>query len=316
MMKVQTDNLINLSINPWYFCNFRCNFCYLTEEQLSSRKLLDLEVLDKRLKEIVQSGYKLGHADIYGGEVLLLPKGYLSDLKKVLHNNSIKEIEIITNLSAYNKEIIEDQDYGISVSFDFDQREKHEEVFNNLLKINRPFTILLLATPDVIKSDIDYWLTKLSLLSNLYCLEIKPYSINQANHAKIKDSDFEEFVKRVIESPVDRHYEILNENMLISALNGLRNSFSNDHVYITPNGNFGVLEFDLNDREYFLELGSFKDYIDWTVVELSRVSANEFCSSCEYFGRCLSEHLREVKSLDNSCNGFYHLIKWAEKKYD
>ena len=24
-----------ISINPWYYCNFKCDFCYLTKEQLA-----------------------------------------------------------------------------------------------------------------------------------------------------------------------------------------------------------------------------------------------------------------------------------------
>jgi nucleoside-diphosphate-sugar epimerase len=35
----------------------------------------------------------------------------------------------------------------------------------------------------------------------------------------------------------------------------LKQHDSNNHVYITPNGNFAVLEFDENDKEYFLETG-------------------------------------------------------------
>ena len=35
---------ITVSINPSYFCNFRCDFCYLTSEQLGDQKdLADFE---------------------------------------------------------------------------------------------------------------------------------------------------------------------------------------------------------------------------------------------------------------------------------
>ncbi len=32
-----------VSINPSYFCNFRCDFCYLTKEQLGDQKRISIE---------------------------------------------------------------------------------------------------------------------------------------------------------------------------------------------------------------------------------------------------------------------------------
>ena len=45
-------NKITVSINPSYFCNFRCNFCYLTSQQLGDQKQIPLVILDKKLKEL------------------------------------------------------------------------------------------------------------------------------------------------------------------------------------------------------------------------------------------------------------------------
>lgn len=311
MGMLNEHDIVHLSINSSYFCNFSCKYCYLTPEQLRDKKLMPLEVLDQRLKEITNAGYHLGHADVYGGEVMLYPKGYMQEMKSILHSHGIDEIEIITNLSALNAEIVNDLDYGLSVSYDFQFREKHEQVFQNILKLQRPFTILTLATPEVITLDVIEAMQWLSTLKNLMAWEIKPYSINQANAATVTHNQFEEFVKSIIESPVDRHYEFLNEMMLEQAIRFERNSFSDDHVYITPSGNFGVLEFDLNDREYFLELDNFEKYVEWAMLEKNRVYENNFCSSCEYLGKCLSEHIRPVKSIDNGCNGYRDLIQWA-----
>lgn len=305
---------INVSLNPWYFCNFRCKNCYLTEEQLSNRQLLMLEELDKRLIEITSSGHTLGHADIYGGEAMLMPKGYIQEMKSILHSHGIKEIEIITNLSALNKDVVDDPDFGISVSYDFSERERHEEVFENMLKLQRPFSILTLATPEVIRLDLDEMIMQMSLLGNLICWEIKQYSPNQANQVKVTYHEYEDFIKRIIGHPLDRHYEFMNEKMLIQASKMTRNSFSDDHVYITPSGKFAVLEFDLNENEYFLELDSFNDYLEWTLLEKTRVFNNKFCSNCEFTGKCLSEHLRKVVSLDNGCSGGYDLMKWFNAK--
>ena len=66
---------ITVSINPSYFCNFRCNFCYLTPEQLGDQKRISLVDLDKRLNQI--SEYReIDWIDLYGGEIGALKKNY------------------------------------------------------------------------------------------------------------------------------------------------------------------------------------------------------------------------------------------------
>lgn len=306
---------VNLSLNPTYYCNFRCGFCYLTEEQLSSKKLLDLTVLRKRLDEILASGRRIGHVDLYGGEVTLLPFEYLNCIKKVLHHYGVEDIEIITNLSTYKEATVEDEDFGLSVSYDFEYRQQHEHVWKNMLKLPRPFTVLTLGIPEIVKQDPAELIERLNLLSNCHHWEIKPYSPNQANQLDVSYSDYETFVRKVIEYP-NKNFEFLNEVALQMAMHRDANPFSDDHVYITPSGNFGVLEFDKNDNEFFLEVNSFQEYLDWTVLEKSRVAANPICGTCDYYGACISEHLREVKSIDESCNGFYQLIKWYGTKHE
>jgi sulfatase maturation enzyme AslB (radical SAM superfamily) len=311
-MLANPNGIIHISLNPSYHCNFRCKHCYLTEEQLSNRQLLQLEKLDKRLTEIKASGHTLGHMDLYGGEVMIMPKGYIQSVKSILHNHGINEIEIITNLSALNKDIVDDEDFGISVSYDFTARERHGEVYENMLKMSRHFTVLTLATPEVIKMDVDELIMELNTLGNMYCWEIKPYSTNQANQSSVTFSEFEEFIKRIFQSPIPKNFEFLNASILYDTIKGERNSFSDDHIYITPTGKFAVLEFDLNDNEYFLELDNFDKYLEWCIIEKNRVFNNKFCSQCEFSGKCLSEHLRKVVSLHNSCNGFHNLIQWAK----
>lgn len=306
--------VINLSINPSYFCNLRCKHCYLTPEQLSDKLKLSMYDLDMRLNEIKLHGFELGHVDIYGGEVMILPSGYVQEMKGLLNSHGIEDIEIITNLTALNKAVVEDGDLGISVSYDFVHRERHGEVFENMINLSKPFTVLTLATPEVIELDVDVMISELNILGQLRSWEIKPYSPNQANQSKITHRQYEEFVKRIIASSVPKRFEFRNETLLKQVVKGQGHSYSDDHVYITPSGHFAVLEFDLNGNEYFKELESFSQYLQWCEQEHDRVSANTFCQRCEFSGKCLSEHLREVSSLDESCNGFHNLIQHYKER--
>lgn len=303
---------LNVSVAPWYFCNFRCSFCYLTEEQLSDRTLLPLDVFADRIDELMQ-GYEIGHIDIYGGEVLLIPQDYLLGMKHILHARGIDDIVVVTNLS-HVPAIVHDKDFVISVSYDFEAREKHEAVFTNMFLLSQKFNILTLASRKFLDSVTpDEYVETMNMFPHLMGCEIKPYSTNQANIDDVKFTEFEEFVWAVVKHP-DRKFYFENETQIKEAVAGKRNAFSDDHIYITPAGDFAVLEFDDNDNEFFMKVEGVEGYQDWANEELIRVEENHICGSCPYHGNCLSEHLRHVESLEHSCNGFRNLLERWEAK--
>lgn len=300
-----------LSINPTYYCNFRCNFCYLTEQQLSDQTTLPVPILEQRIQE-AQQYHEVTMVDLYGGEIGLLSEEYVVDLCDMLHRNGIDDINIVTNLSMVNQ-VIRNPDLYITVSYDFDCREQHERVWNNMFQLGKPFSILVLAGPDLLKKNVDEMIMQLNLLQNLNSVEIKPYSTNQANCHPVTNKDFEEFVQQWIESPVNKNFQFINESNIKTVLDGTRNAFSNDHIYITPTGDFAVLEFDLNDREYFKRLDTIEDYNIWAEQEPVKNVSN-ICKQCSYYGKCLTEHYRYVTDLDSSCNGYKHLIDWYKNE--
>jgi len=306
-------NKITVSINPSYFCNFRCNFCYLTSQQLGDQKQIPLAILDKKLKEISKVRV-IEWIDLYGGEIGALKKDYFYGLKDIIRKYYKDKINIITNYSMLHEGFFKD-DYYLSVSYDFDAREKSDLVYNNMFQSTVPIAVLILASEKVLNMNVDEMIHKLNLCSSIESVEIKPYSINQANNQPVTHKDFELFVQKWIESDVKKKFDFINEGKIIKSLKKEYNAFSNNHVYITPNGNFGVLEFDKNDKEYFLELQSFKDYLKWADNEpLKNIS--DICKSCKYYGHCLTEHYRYVKDLNNSCNGYKGLLDYYDKRME
>lgn len=306
--------MFTVSINPSYFCNFRCNFCYLTPEQLADQKKIELDKLDKLLGDIPSIDY----IDLYGGEIGALKKDYFYGLKDTIRKHYKDEINIITNYSMLHEGFFDDDVY-LSVSYDFEAREKHDKVFFNMLQSPVPIAVLILASPKVISMDVEELIQQLNICNSIESVEIKPYSINQANVYDVTHKQFEEFVIRWLEAKTPKRFHFVNKERIENSLNGLYNAFSDNHIYITPNGKYGVLEFDKDDKEYFLELDTWQDYIAWTKKEkLDNVS--DICKQCEYFGTCLTEHYRYVKDLDNSCNGYkglldyYKDLKWKNGK--
>lgn len=303
---------MNISINPTYYCNFSCHFCYLTPTQLKDKKLLDLQILDDKINEL-QQYRKIDHVDLYGGEIGLLPEDYLKSLLQILKIYGIRSINVNTNLSVINDALVTD-DVHLSVSYDFSVREQSDRVWNNMLKLDKKFSVLMLASDELIKKDVDEMILFFNLIENMENLEIKPYSSNQSNNLNVSFKEYEEFVKKWLTSKIPKKFNFMNEHLLEDVLFKEKNSFSDDHIYITPDGDFAVLEFDLNDNEYFLKCETFEDYLTWCDAEKQKVSRNKFCSECEYLGNCLSEHLRDVKNLENSCNGFKLLIDWYKNE--
>jgi len=298
---------MNVSINPSYFCNFRCDFCYLTPEQLADTKKIDLGRLDEMLAEI-QTHRQIEWIDLYGGEIGALKKEYFYGLRDTIRNHYQDKINIITNFSMLHEGFFED-DFYLSVSYDFEAREKSERVWQNLMHSQVPVALLILASPKVLATDVDYMINMINCCSAIESVEIKPYSTNQANAHPVSHRDFELHVIKWLNSAVPKKFEFVNESRIQDSLNKTYNAFSSDHVYITPNGKFAVLDFDLNDKELFTELDTFEQYLDWAENEKNRY-ISPICKGCEYYGHCLTEHYRYVKDLEKGCNGYQYLLNY------
>lgn len=296
---------MNLSINPTYYCNFRCDFCYLTKEQLGDRHKISPQMLQSSIEQITDP---ISHIDLYGGEIGLLTSEYYYSIKDVIRKRYDGNIHINTNLSAF-PDFFRDQDVTLSVSYDFSAREKEQFVLNNMMNANKDLAVLILASPKVLEMDVEFMIFTLNMVSNVKSVEIKPYSINQANAHPVTHKDFEDFVIRFDEAKTEKNFDFQNIHNIYRSIDKEYNAFSSDHVYITPSGKFGVLEFDKDDKEYFKEYESYHGYKQWAKNE-ARDNLSPICHSCTYFGNCLTEHYRYVLDLDNGCNGYKGLLDY------
>ncbi len=297
--------LMNLSINPTYYCNFRCDFCYLTDAQLGDRHKIADSLLEQSLSQVTDD---IGHVDLYGGEIGLLSSDYYYKLKKVIRKRYDGPININTNLSAF-PDFFRDDDVTLSVSYDFSAREKEQHVLNNMMKANKDLAVLILASPKVLEMDVEFMIFTLNMVSNVKSVEIKPYSINQANQHEVTHKAFEDFVIRFDEASTHKNFHFQNIDNIYRSIDKEYNAFSSDHVYITPTGKFGVLEFDKYDREYFKEYDTYIKYKQWAADE-DKNNVSDICRSCEYYGNCLTEHYRYVRDLTHSCNGYKGLLDY------
>ena len=111
---------MNVSINPWYFCNLNCDFCYLSKEQLQNKSLLRIEDIKKHLEEIEE----IKTIDIYGGEVSLIEDNYMIELIEVCKDYT-SDISIVTN-GTIVKDWMKKEEIHLSISFDGEARDKND----------------------------------------------------------------------------------------------------------------------------------------------------------------------------------------------
>ncbi|MDR3607760.1 MAG: radical SAM protein [Oligoflexia bacterium] len=301
---------MRVSINPSYYCNFRCSFCYLGTAALADPARIGIDRLRDRLREI--SSYKaLTGVDLYGGEIGLLKAPYFEELLSTVSEFYEGPVDVTTNLSVV-RDFFNSERITLAVSYDGDAREKHEQVIENMRQLKRPFRVLMLSSPRLIEKNPDSLIELLNTFERLESVEIKPYSKNQWNQLPMRWSDQEDWVKRWIESSVRKNFLFMNEVNIRECLSGVYNAYSNDHLYITPRGELAVLDFDSQDREYFRPLRDIAEYMHWCYEEKEKAGKNPFCNECEYLGHCLTEHLRDVQSLEHSCNGGKQLLDWYQ----
>jgi hypothetical protein len=280
---------------------------------LGDPKKIELPQLENLLRKISDAGHTIEHVDLYGGEVGLLDDNYLHHLDQLLLKFGDPALNIVTNLFKPNMFFLKEH-VQLSVSFDFSAREKHETVLNNIIKTPKDISILMLASPELMKIDVNSCISIFNSISNIISVEIKPYSQNQSNQLKTDYSQFESYVKKWINSSVHKRFQFINEDLIKKSIGKDNNAYSDDHLYITPNGKFAVLDFDENDREFFLEFDDLQFYEIWKEKEKKMIANNSHCSQCSYQGHCLTEHYRNVTSLEYSCNGFKNLLDWYQNQ--
>jgi len=293
---------VNISLAPSFHCNFRCSWCYLSVDQLRDTTRLDLELLNARLKDLGP----IEHVDIYGGEPATLPETYAVEMLDVLLSHTTS-INVISNFYRVPQWFYR-SDISVSASYDWNKRENYDKVLTNIIGFGRPLAILMLATHDLCQEDPRVIASVFNHVETIASLEIKPYSINQFNQHQMDWTVFESWIK--IWLSLDLNFELINRKLLDNSVKKIYNAYSDNHLYIGPDGGLSVLDFDINDREYFRPMKNLDHYREWAAEEKYKVQHNKFCSSCRWQGHCATEHYRNVTSLDHSCNGFKKLLDW------
>lgn len=301
---------ITISLNPTFLCNFRCDFCYLSKEQLADPKIIDSDVLFSKLAHI-SSRREIAHVDIYGGEISAMPDHKALEIFSIVKMYFSGKLNLITNFSSVPDYYYRD-DMEISVSWDYFARARYEEVYKNMQNFKKPLHILMLASDKLLETNSDTIqeiIRKLNDIPMLVSLEIKPYSQSNFNNRKNDFLGYENWLQKWIDFRKEMKFRFINIDRIIESHKKEYSSWSNDHLYLQPDGNLSVLDFTGEGKEYFLNVDSIDEYETWCENENHTFRSDIICGGCKYLGHCLSEHLQKVHDVDSSCSGFYNLLE-------
>lgn len=287
-----------------YQCKKACDYCYLGKLR-SDKTQVSPELVDERLKELYEHGYHSDNIEIYGGDMGLLSLEYVSSIMDICHKYStyvtaignpwkINDLEHYKNVISLNR--------------------GRTDYYNNITKIceNDRLDMITVALPDVLEEEPDYFLSryqgskgKLFIIPFFKSIYNDTYKLNTTN------KQFCDFMIRVLDKYLDMNYtfELANITILESARDGFYNPFAEGSIYIMPNGKFARPKYTDAFEEYFCYYDSVEDWQKDTETE--RRETLDKCGTCEFYGKCIADHMRPFRDEDVCC-GYLPLLQWWE----
>lgn len=290
-----------VSLCPTFFCNQKCSYCYLGNLR-NDKSILDLNILSPVLSNITCN---INNIEIFGGEISLLSKDYLNNLKSICLKYC-QNIFVITNMTYDISDIFDNITFSLN-----EEREDYLKIKNNLMYYEKPYNLSIVVLPSVIKKGAKQVLESINY-SNCRYVTFQKYSPSILNDALIvSDNDYENFLKDVIDYYIENkekmYYNITNINDISNVYNGNYSPLMEENVFINYKGQYGCVLHNDN-KEYFKWFDTFAEWLNETKKEKEKYK--ERCSNCLYYNHCYAEHL----NFNKSCSGNKDLLTYFKGK--
>lgn len=297
-----------VSIFPTYQCQHNCKFCYL--RKLHKSKILNLDILETRLKEITKH-FEIEKFNTYGGEITLLDKEYLIRLNSILNQYEAKNY-ITSNLYDVDKLDLFTNCY-ISTSLNLERQDYF--YIRRKLKENKGRwdnnCILSMITPSIVTNNPYNILKSYNNLGIDWISFIKYYPNKDTGDLyNISQEKYEDTLIKLLDTYLHNKSDFDFNLAMIPGLKGCINHTypiaTNDKIIrINPEGKYCSVFYDINNLEYFKEYDNIEDYIEDAKKEAFNYMLK--CGSCKYYGTCWTEHI-----TNNKCDGCKKLLQYAE----
>lgn len=278
---------LTLEIMPSFFCNGRCDFCYLGPAVKDRTTLL---IDDARA---VLERYRPSRIDLFGGELSILPQSYVRDLVSLCLQYT-NDVSLTTNLAqSWILEFSDRLSINVSIGSNRDPNVIRRTAQNLKNAESRKLTALVVITPSMLNFDFSE-VERLGFGSVAFL----PYSpsVHASASYRVANKDFEQFMIRAYS-----YFQHSKTKLLINRGDPTARST----LFVLPNGKPAVLAFDDQGREYFLPVTD-NEYAVFCDHELK---SNPRCLRCSHFHDCGAEHLRPYDDND-SCPGFFKFLEF------
>lgn len=294
---------ISLSVMPTFWCTYNCSYCYLGNDR-KDKTMLSIDILKQRFYELKQESFEIESIDIYGGNLCLLPISYIQQVIELCKSYS-ENVRVVTNIESTFSvlDLAINMNCAVGVSLN-DERQIWRKTVSKLKELSQnvkyKIDILSVGLPSLLQVKPSKILSFLSQLSCIKSFSVLPYSPSVNNHSfNVSNQQLENFlIELVKEYKKNQHDFMLN-------LPDQSNPFMS-HLYIKPNGQLAVLQYDENQLEYFYELSDIKEFYSMLNKELKEFSN---CLSCSKYQQCCAEHLKQ-HNKDDVCCGLPNLIEF------
>ena len=307
--EVHNSKEVILSVMPTFRCDGGCNYCYLGKKLRTDDTCLSVDRYKELLDEFVRHGYSASLVQVYGGNI------DYPELDKI--------IDRIRNITI--------EKLGITPSFISKTRSEHPIISLNIERRDYQSNLRFLRehpNSDVIVCGLprtmsEPWkiftalegagacgnLTLVQFVSSRYC------DNQYLKYYPPTNKDYEIFLEWCIQYylamlPEDRTYILTNLIDIQSVIDGTYNPNMSSHLYITPYGTFGCIEYIENKWERLKLLKSIEEWEDECIKE--KINRLEVCGTCTHANKCYTEHFRRWENGDTCC-GFPRIVKYVEE---
>lgn len=298
---------LTVSVMPTFYCESRCEYCYLGSLR-NNTAYLDIRMLNDRLLEIIKHGYFIERIEAYGGDITELPDNYVNGVV----DKMLEFSDCLVYTGGLNQATKRFQNINLSVNkgrFDYENNLKTAK--------ENDYNVIITALPNIIGYSARYILQQLNGIKGY--VTFMPYSASAKNplhspfsYAKDQNGvwNFDNFLSRIVMEYVDYRssytFELSNLDIIKDALNGYYNPLMRNNIFIMPSGNFACVQYK-NGLEYFKELNSIEEWEEECKKDELLYQKN--CAHCEYYmNGCIADHVR-----DGFCNGCPQTVTWVKE---
>ena len=329
-----------LHVMPTYSCNINCKYCYLGNLRKEYKIINKIELnsaLSKVDKLITNGTLKenITHIAVYGGNIFEIPISYLkcSIIKPLLERYpeapmgivGIGNDEMPFATDLLMRDLIDEYGERVSWSISYNkERPNNKETLQIMSMLQyQPKGALVVLFPKNIKDPKKY-LKELNALHVNYITFLQYFPSNRnPRYMALSYKEFNSMMIKLLHeyfsNREDYNFRIDNIDDLNNVINGNYNVYTDEAIFINPNGQLGFIdykEFDGNIVEYLKTFDNLSDIADF--LDQERKLYEQSCKDCIRYNHCYPEHLNKYALGDkkDNCCGRLSLINEYERLVD